>query len=61
MLITEELYNQYDSSLWYQYFIKRARARARINRSCSTCAHDGCCDHYCGGTYWEEADDEEEE
>ena len=22
---------------------------------CDTCAHDGCCEHYCGGTYWSDA------
>ena len=28
----------------------------------ATCAHDGCCDHYCGGAYWqaEEPDEGEE-
>ena len=22
---------------------------------CDTCAHDGCCEHYCGGAYWSDA------
>lgn len=59
--MTEELYHKYDSSLWYRYFIQRAKARARINRSCSTCAHDGCCDHYCGGSYWQSEEEGGEE
>jgi hypothetical protein len=30
--------------------------------TCANCAHDGCCDRYCGGAYWqaEEPDDGEE-
>lgn len=25
------------------------------SRTCSTCAHDGSCDHYCGGSHWSAA------
>ena len=23
--------------------------------SCDTCAHEGCCEHYCGGVNWSDA------
>ena len=32
-----------------------------IRHNCSTCAHLGSCDHYCGGSYWEPEDDDRDD
>lgn len=29
--------------------------------TCRTCAHNGCCDTYCGGCYWTPEEPEEPE
>lgn len=33
----------------------------RQTETCATCAHDGCCDHYCGGLRWQPDEPEEGE
>ena len=38
-----------------EYFAARERRRGR--GSCSTCRHDGCCEDYCGGSYWEQKEE----
>ena len=60
-LFAESCPHRRPKECWEHYFNQCNRARARQNRSCSTCAHDGCCDHYCGGAYWSPESDEKED
>ncbi len=46
----EEDYANIPDEVMADYFA--ARDRKRGIGSCSTCAHCGCCDTYCGGRYW---------
>lgn len=52
----EEAYADVPDEVMAEYFA--ARDRRRGIGSCSTCAHDGCCLTYCGGSYWTEDNEE---
>lgn len=47
----EEDYANVPDEVMADYFA--ARDRKRGIGSCYTCAHNGCCDGYCGGRFWE--------
>lgn len=55
----EEDYADIPDDVMAEYFA--ARDRRRSAGSCSSCIHSGCCEYYCGGTYWkpEESDDKD--
>ena len=47
----EEDYADIPDEVMAEYFA--AKDRRRSAGSCSSCIHNGCCDCYCGGRYWE--------
>jgi len=55
MFVTEEEYEKY-SDRWDEL-------TSEPPHTCATCAHDGqCVDlHYCGGMYWEDGREEDDE
>lgn len=53
----EEDYADVPDEVMARHFAERRRSRG----SCSSCAHRGCCDDYCGGRYWVETKTENEE
>ena len=54
MFVTEEEYDRWPSEYW-----EELARQSKKRRTCDTCAHDGCCDHHCGGGNWKEAEDGE--
>lgn len=55
----EEDYADVPDEVMAEYFA--ARDRRRGIGSCSTCAHSGCCETYCGGSCWTEDKEEGDE
>lgn len=47
----EEDYADIPDEVMAEYFA--AKDRRRSAGSCPSCIHNGCCDCYCGGRYWE--------
>jgi hypothetical protein len=58
--VREEDYADVPDEVMAEYFA--AKDRRRGIGSCSTCAHRGCCETYCGGSCWtEDAEEGDEE
>lgn len=63
MFVTEAEYEQY-LGRWDELRGEPSHTCAgEPSHTCATCAHDGqCVDlHYCGGTYWEDGREEDDE
>lgn len=56
MYVSQEVYERY-SDRWDEL---KERGGGRVPHTCETCAHEGCCDHSCGGSYWQVDNGEEE-